>query len=159
MEAMPRMKVGDRAPEFAAVSHSGKQVKLADFLGRQPVVLFFYPSDGTPVCTAEACAFRDAYADFVQAGAFVIGVSGDSAESHRAFAANHDLPFLLISDAAGDIRRAFGVPRTLGILPGRVTYVIDKRGIIRLVFSSQFSARRHVTEALQRIKELADEQV
>ena len=81
-------------------------------------MLFFYPKDGTAVCTKEACSFRDAYEDFVQAGAVVIGVSSDSAESHQAFASGHRLPFVLLADADGSLRKAFGVPKTLGIMPG-----------------------------------------
>jgi hypothetical protein len=94
------------------------------------VVLFFYPKDGSAICTKEACAFRDAYGQFAEAGAVVIGVSGDSAERHSAFAARLNLPFYLVSDADGSIRKAFGVPKTLGLLSGRVTYVIDKEGVV-----------------------------
>ena len=118
------------------------------------MVLFFYPKDGSPVCTKEACAFRDAYEDFVEAGAVVIGVSGDSEAQHQAFASNHRLPFTLVSDADGSVRKAFGVPKSMGLLPGRVTYVIDSEGIVRHVFSSQFAADRHVKEALEVIRKL-----
>jgi peroxiredoxin Q/BCP len=119
--------------------------------------LFFYPGDGTPVCTAEACAFRDAYTSFTDAGAVVVGVSADSLDSHREFAANHRLPFLMLSDADGQIRKVFGVPKTLGIFPGRVTYVIDKQGVVRHIFSSQLGASRHVAEALKIVEQLARE--
>jgi len=156
---MPAVQIGDYAPNFTAESHNGQQFNLADYRGRQVVVLFFYPSDGSPVCTAEVCAFRDSHADFAEAGALVVGVSGDSLDSHRAFAADHRLPFLLLSDPDGAMRNAFGVPKTLGILPGRVTYVIDKRGIVRLLFSSQLAASRHVTEALRVVKQLVEETV
>jgi peroxiredoxin Q/BCP len=151
---MSAIRVGDPAPDFTAEAHDGQQIKLADFRG-QVVVLFFYPSDGTPVCTAEACAFRDSYADFAAAGAAVIGVSSDSAQSHQKFAADHGLPFLLVTDKGGALRKAFGVPRTLGIFPGRVTYVIDKQGLVRLIFNSQFSASGHATEALAVVRQLA----
>ncbi len=154
---MTAIQVGDAAPDFTAESHDGKQLSLADYRGHHVVVLFFYPSDGTPVCTAEACAFRDAYADFASAGAVVIGVSSDSPQRHRAFVADHRLPFVLVTDRDGALRRAFGVPRTLGIFPGRVTYVIDKRGIVRLLFNSQLAATRHVTEALSAVQQLASE--
>jgi len=152
---MPSIRVGDRSPDFTARPHAGQEVSLADYRGKSAVVLFFYPKDGTPVCTREACSFRDAYEDFLQAGAVVIGVSSDSAESHRAFAGGHRLPFLLLADEDGSLRKAFGVPKTLGILPGRVTYVIDKHGVVRHVFSSQFSADRHVSEALAMVRQLA----
>jgi thioredoxin-dependent peroxiredoxin len=156
-DAMKAIQPGDRAPAFTATAHNGQSVSLADFLGRKVVVLYFYPQDDTPVCTKEACAFRDAYEDFTQAGAVVIGVSGDASERHRAFADAHRLPFLLLTDHDGSLRTAFGVPKTLGILPGRVTYVIDREGIVRHVFNSQFHADRHVTEALQIVRSLAGE--
>jgi peroxiredoxin Q/BCP len=152
---MTAIQVGDKAPLFSAEAHDGKQVALADLIGRQTVVLFFYPRDGTAVCTAEACAFRDAYETFVTAGATVIGISGDSLDRHRAFAQERKLPFLLISDEDGSIRRLFGVPKTLGLIPGRVTYVIDREGVVRHVFNSQFSAGNHVSEALEIVRRLA----
>src|SRR5262245_25795949 len=151
---MKPIAVGDRAPELSAVAHTGQKISLADYAGKQVVVLYFYPRDGTPVCTAEACAFRDAFEQFSDAGAVVIGVSSDSLDSHRVFAEKQRLPFLLLSDADGAIRRAFGVPKTFGIFPGRVTYIIDKQGIVRHVFNSQFSAATHVTEALKIVKQL-----
>jgi len=155
---MASVQVGDHAPGFTLTSQSGQRVSLAEFRGgKSAVVLFFYPKDGTPVCTKEACSFRDAYEDFVQAGAVVIGVSADSWENHRAFASGHRLPFILLSDADGALRKAFGVPKTLGIMPGRVTYVIDKEGIVRHVFNSQFAADRHVAEALAVVRQLAKE--
>ena len=151
---MTPIKVGDRAPALTLSTRDDDAISLADYEGKQAVVLFFYPRDGTPVCTKEACAFRDAYEDFVDAGAAVIGVSGDSADSHHAFAASYRLPFVLASDADGQARRAFGVPKSLGILPGRVTYVIDQKGIVRHIFQSQFAVDRHVREALQVVRSL-----
>ena len=151
---MSGIQPGDRAPQFAGTTQTGQQVRLSDYLGKQSVVLYFYPKDNTSVCTTQACAFRDAYEDFVKAGAVVIGVSSDTAESHRSFADDKRLPFLLISDADGSLRKAFGVPRTLGLFPGRVTYVIDRQGIVRLVFNSQLNAGRHVTEALEVVRQL-----
>ena len=152
---MSRVQVGDPAPDLTLSTHTGEQVSLADYRDKQAVVIFFYPKDGTPVCTKEACSFRDAYQDFVEAGAVVIGVSGDGSARHQAFASDHRLPFLLASDKDGQVRRAFGVPRSLGVLPGRVTYVIDKEGVVRHVFSSQFAADRHVDEALQVVRKLS----
>ncbi|HMP08142.1 MAG TPA: peroxiredoxin [Lacipirellulaceae bacterium] len=135
----------------------GRVICLSDLFGAGPVVLFFYPKNDTPVCTREACAFRDSYEEFVAAGATVVGVSSDSAESHEQFVARHRLPFLLATDSDGALRRAFGVPRTLGIFPGRVTYVIDRQGRIRHVFSAQFAAGRHVREALEAVRAIAAE--
>jgi thioredoxin-dependent peroxiredoxin len=152
---MRPIQIGDRAPALTAQAHNGQQVSLADFQGKSVVVLYFYPKDDTPVCTKEACAFRDAYEDFVRAGAVVIGVSSDSADRHQAFASGHQLPFLLLPDEDGTLRKAFGVPKSLGIFPGRVTYVIDREGVVRHVFNSQFSADRHVAEALQIVTKLA----
>lgn len=152
---MKAIDVGDPAPEVLLETHLGEQVSLTDFRGKHPVVVFFYPRDGTAVCTKEACHFRDAYEDFTKAGAVVIGISGDTTSSHRTFAKEHRLPFVLMSDQMGKARRAFGVPRTMGILPGRVTYVIDKEGIVRHIFSSQFSVERHVEEALDVVRHLA----
>lgn len=154
---MPTLKIGDPAPDVSAETQDGGRFVLSEFRGKQVVVLFFYPMDGTAVCTAEACAFRDSYEDFVKAGATVIGVSSDSAESHRKFAGDHQLPFLLASDSKGELRKAFGVPKTFAIFPGRVTYVIDRKGIIRLMFNAQFLSAGHVQEALQVVKQLAQE--
>jgi peroxiredoxin Q/BCP len=151
------IQTGDRAPTISGTTQSGQRISLADYLGKQTVVLYFYPQDGTAVCTAQACAFRDAYEDFTKAGAVVIGVSSDSEARHQEFASGRKLPFLLLSDADGALRRAFGVPKTLWLLPGRVTYVIDKQGIVRHVFNSQFSAGKHVTEALAIVRKLAAE--
>ena len=148
----PGVKAGARAPEFTLPDASGKDVRLADFRGR-PVVLYFYPKDDTPGCTKEACSFRDQYEDFQDAGAVVLGVSSDSAESHRKFAARHRLPFTLLSDRGGRVRKLYGVPATLGLLPGRVTFVIDGGGVVRHVFSSQLDATRHVAEALEVLRE------
>ena len=152
---MKPIQAGDRAPNFTAETHTGQKISLIDFQGKQAVVLYFYPKDGTAICTKEACAFRDAYEDFVQAGAAVIGVSTDSLDSHRTFATGQRLPFLLISDEDGSLRKLYGVPKTFGILPGRVTYVIDRDGIVRHVFNSQLFAGRHVSEALEIVRKLS----
>jgi peroxiredoxin Q/BCP len=150
---VPTIQVGDSAPDFTATTPDGQTLRLSDFLGRRAVVLFFYPRDGTPVCTKEACAFRDSYEKFAEAGAEVIGVSADSDQKHRAFAAEHRLPFHLVSDADGSLRKAFGVPKPLlGLLPGRTTYVIDKAGIVRLTFSALFASDEHVRQALEAVQ-------
>jgi peroxiredoxin Q/BCP len=151
---MSLLRPGDAAPDFRLSSPGGHKVALSDFVGRQPLVLYFYPKDDTPGCTREACAFRDAYAQFVAAGAAVVGVSSDGGVSHAQFAARHRLPFPLLTDEDGAARRAFGVPKTLGLLEGRVTFVIDKSGVIRHIFSSQIQPKRHVAEALDVIHDL-----
>jgi peroxiredoxin Q/BCP len=148
----PAVRVGDPAPDFALPDRSGRTIRLADYRGKRAVVLYFYPKDDTPGCTKEACAFRDQYQDFVDAGAEVIGVSSDSEESHGRFATKYSLPFVLVSDRGGAVRRRYGVPATLGLLPGRVTFVIDRNGIVRHVFNSQLQATRHVAEALAALR-------
>lgn len=151
-------KAGDKAPDFTLPDGSGRPVRLSDFAGKSAVVLYFYPKDNTPGCTAEACSFRDSYQDFTDLGAEVIGVSSDSGASHAEFAARHNLPFILLSDADGEVRRAYGVVSSLlGMLPGRVTFVIDRQGVIRHVFSSQFRARKHVDEAIGVVRAIAAE--
>lgn len=147
-----KVQVGDRAPDFTLPTLSGKQVSLSEFIGKKDIVLYFYPKDNTPGCTAEACAFRDSYETFKDAGAEVIGVSSDSVESHEQFAKQHRLPFVLLSDAGGAARKLYGVPATLGLVPGRVTYVIDKQGIVRYIFNSLLGAEKHVSEALKTLQ-------
>ena len=154
MNAMPSLNAGDQTPDVTLQLHNGESIPLADLYRDRVVVLFFYPKDNTAICTREACAFRDSYEKFVEAGATVVGVSSDSAESHERFADKHRLPFLLATDTDGALRRAFGVPKTLGLLPGRTTYVIDRAGVVRHVFSAQFAADAHVQEALKAIHSL-----
>jgi thioredoxin-dependent peroxiredoxin len=141
--------VGSKAPDFTLPSQSGEMVSLKEFLGEKVVILYFYPKDGTPGCTKEACAFRDEHEEFGKLDAEVIGVSSDSVESHRRFAEKHDLSFPLLSDEGGKVRKLYGVSNTFGIFPGRVTYVIDEAGVVRHVFSSQIGAVKHVEGALK----------
>jgi peroxiredoxin Q/BCP len=148
---VPAIEIGDKAPAFQATLQDGGTFDSTSLLGRKSLVLFFYPKDGTPVCTQEACAFRDAYAEFVGADVEVVGVSGDSPESHRRFAARHSLPFPIISDAGGALRRLFGVPWAWGLFPGRVTYVIDKEGVVRMVYNATLAAEPHVRKALEAV--------
>ena len=143
-----KVSVGDVAPDFTLLDQSGTPVRLGELVGQKTVVLYFYPKDETPGCTIEARAFRDSYEQFSAKDAQVVGVSSDSVRSHRRFAQRHNLPFLLLSDADGAVRRLYGVEKTLGLLPGRVTYVIDQAGTVRHVYSSQLRATRHPREAL-----------
>ncbi len=149
---MAKIQVGDKAPDFSATTQDGSIIRLADFLGQRALVLFFYPKDGSPICTKEACSFRDSYERFVDAGAEVIGISSDSSATHQAFARQHKLPFPLIDDTDGSLRKAFGVPRVLGLLSGRTTYVIDSEGVVRLVFSAQFASDEHVERAIEALR-------
>ena len=148
------VRVGDLAPDFTLPDQTGTPIRLRDLLGRTTVVLYFYPKDQTPGCTIEARAFRDSYGGFAEAGAEVVGISSDSVASHRRFAAKEALPFLLLSDRGGTVRELYGVEKTLGILPGRVTFVIDTSGVVRHVYSSQLRATRHSQEALEAVDEL-----
>ena len=148
------IKVGDAAPDFTLQSQAGESVTLSDFQGQKVVVLYFYPKDDTPGCTTESCTFRDRFQDFQDLGVEVIGISSDSTDSHQKFASKYSLPFTLVSDTDSSVRRAYGVPATLGLLPGRVTYVIDKTGTVRHLFNSQFNPKKHVDEALSVLKGL-----
>lgn len=147
------VKVGDRAPEFTLTAQSGAQVSLASLRGKA-VVLYFYPKDDTPGCTAESCAFRDQYDVFQTAGAEVIGVSGDSPESHQRFAGKYQLPFTLLSDPGDQVRKAFGATTAFGLIPGRITYVIDGEGVIQYMFDSMFNFKGHVEEALKALQQI-----
>ncbi len=149
------LNVGDAAPDFTLVSQTGESVSLRNLVGRREIVLYFYPKDYTSGCTAEACAFRDTYEVFKEQGAEVVGVSSDSTDSHKGFASKHNLPFILLSDESGKVRRLYGASSTFG-LPGRVTYIIDRAGIIRHVFSSQFSPKKHIEEALSTLEKIQE---
>lgn len=146
------VQAGQTAPDFALPSANGEPVRLSDFRGKSEVVLFFYPKDASPGCTVEACSFRDSHEAFLGAGAVVLGVSSDPAGEHQSFAGKHRLPFPLLTDADGSVRALYGVPRTLGLIPGRVTYLIDRAGVVRHVYSSQLRPGNHVREALKALE-------
>ena len=146
---MPEVKAGDPAPDFELPDQNGKAVSLRQFRGKSAVVVYFYPKDDTGGCTAQACQFREDHAMFRAAGAEIIGISDDSTDSHGKFAAKYSLPFTLLSDEGGRVRKLYGVKKTFGILPGRVTFTIDRDGIVRHVFSSQSQPTKHVEEALR----------
>ena len=148
------LRVGEVAPDFVLPGPGGREVRLSELFGRGPVVLYFYPKDETLGCTVEACAFRDSNQDFLEAGAAVVGVSRDDEASHARFAAHHGLPFLLLSDPTGEVHRQYGVTSRLG-LADRVTYVIDRGGIVRHVFDSKVRMRAHVDRSLDVVRELA----
>ena len=150
-----KVVAGSLAPNFTLPSQSGKVVSLRDFLGKKPVILYFYPKDDTPGCTKEACAFRERYEDFRELHAEVIGISSDSVESHRSFAAEHELPFTLLSDEGGKVRKLYGASSTFGLIPGRVTYVLDEKGVIRHIFSSQLGVEKHIEEALEALRSMS----
>ncbi len=136
----------------------GDNVTLSEYLGKKNIVLYFYPKDESPGCTKEACTFRDNYEQLAALGAEVLGVSGQSIESHVSFATHYGLPFILLSDKDNRVRELYGVPATMGIIPGRVTYIIDKKGVVRHIFNSQTQAQRHVEEAKKTLEQLANEE-
>ena len=143
------LKIGDKIPSFSAADSQGNVFESDSILGKKSVVFYFYPKDNTRVCTEQACSFRDQYEEFKDLGAEVIGISSDSTKSHQKFARQYQLPFTLLSDADKKLRRLFGVPNDLlGLIPGRVTYVADKEGIVQLVFNSM-SGKIHIQKALQ----------
>ena len=149
------LKVGDRIPDFTAINTNGTVFESQSIIGKKPVVIYFYPKDDTSGCTAQACSFRDQYEDFTDLGAEVIGVSSDTVASHQKFAKQYKLPFILLSDSNKKIRNLFGVPSGLfGLLPGRVTYVADKHGIIQLIFDNNLMATKHIPKALATIKKI-----
>ncbi len=139
---------GDKAPDFELPNQEGKKVRLSDVLKKKCVVLYFYPKDDTYGCIVESCQFRDQYEVFKEHNAEVIGISSDGQESHKRFAEKYKLPFTLLSDIDNKVRKAYGVPPTMGMIPGRVTYIIDHLGKVRFVFNSQFSPKSHVDQAL-----------
>ncbi len=149
------LAVGDRAPQFTLPDATGKTVSLSELEGKGPIVVLFNPKDDTPGCTVEACSFRDRFDAFVQAGAAVVGISSDPPDSHGRFAQKHGLPMTLLSDVDGKVRAAWGVKATLGLFPGRATFVLDRGGIVKHVFVSQLRAGAHVTESLAVVKGLA----
>jgi peroxiredoxin Q/BCP len=146
------IKEGERAPDFELKAQDGKTVSLHDFIGKSNVVVYFYPKDFTVGCTAEAKAFSDNYDEVLKMGAEVMGISNDTQETHGRFAESCHVRFPLLSDEGGKVRDAYGVRHSLGIVPGRVTFVIDRTGVVRRVFSSQLNPARHVSEAVEALK-------
>lgn len=145
---------GKVPPAFTLKDQDGKTVSLSKFKGK-PVVLYFYPADETPGCTKQACAFRDSYEKFKKAGAQVVGISGDDPSSHKAFAKKYKLPYTLLSDDGNKVRKEWGVPSDLfGTLPGRQTYVLDKNGVVQLIYNNQFQPEKHIDETLKFLQSL-----
>jgi thioredoxin-dependent peroxiredoxin len=151
---MPQLTNGTPAPDFELPDQHGTLVCLSQYRGKSAVVVYFYPKDDTTGCTIEACRFRDDFAKFRVTGAEIMGISDDSAESHARFVSKYNLPFKLLSDKGGRVRKLYGVKKTFGLIPGRVTFVIDREGIVRHVFSSQSSPARHPVEALAQLSRL-----
>lgn len=151
---MANLIIGRQAPDFSLPDAQRNTIKLADLLRKGPVVVFFYPKDQTPGCTKQVCGFRDAYDAFLEHGCQVVGISRDAADSHQRFVSKHQLPFLLLSDADGSAAKAWGVKKTLGLMPGRETFLVDQQQVIRHHFASQISIETHVQSTLEALRQL-----
>lgn len=151
--AQSPVKVGDAVPSFSLDDQLGNRFDVDEFLGNTAMVIYFYPKDDTPGCTKEACSFRDAYEAFTDNNVKVIGISSDDVESHKNFAEKFNLPFTLLADTKGEVRELFGVKDDLlGLIPGRVTYVIDKSGKVIFMYDSQLNASKHIDKSLEALK-------
>jgi len=154
---MAELGIQDRIPEFTLLNQDGIEINSSELIGDQHLILFFYPKASTPGCTKEACKFRDEFADFEQANARVVGISTDSPKAQKAWAKKNNLQFTLLCDKNQQVRKQFGIKGSLfGLIPGRVTYIIDKSGMIQHIFSSQMNYEQHVVEALAALKKLND---
>ncbi|MCC9166815.1 peroxiredoxin [Pontibacter harenae] len=151
---MDTLNIGDKAPDFELMRKDGRFFRLYEVLKEHSVVLYFYPRDNTSGCTKQACEFRDQYDAFKELGAEVVGISSNSLESHKRFERVYHLPFVLLSDEDSQLRSLYGVPRKFGILPGRVTYVIDQKGIVRYIHNSFNKPLEHVDNALMVLRTL-----
>ena len=147
------LQVGEKAPSFELLDQDGRMIDMREIIGKKPLVLYFYPKDFTSGCTMEAREFRDMHEEFQKNGAEVIGVSSDDVKTHKEFATEHELPFRLLSDVDNKVRDIYGA-WGLAHTPGRVTFLIDKEGTIRMVFSSQLQPKKHVEEGLRVLAEI-----
>jgi peroxiredoxin Q/BCP len=152
---MQQVQKGSRVPSFTLLDQNGKLFDITSVLGKKNLVIYFYPKDDSPGCTKEACTFRDQFEVFREADAEIIGISSDDVESHKKFAEKYRLTYTLLSDKDGKVRKLFGVPSDLfGLLPGRVTYVINKQGIVIHTFDSQLQTQKHIEESLSALRKL-----
>lgn len=154
MDKNDKIKEGDKLPYFTLADQNNKSFSTKDYIGKQSMVIYFYPKDDTPGCTKEACKFRDEFEDFKNLNALVIGISSDSVESHKKFEEKYNLPFILLADVNNEIRKLFGVPKSLLFMPGRVTYIVNKEGVVTYVFNSQFGAEKHIDIAKKKLQEI-----
>jgi thioredoxin-dependent peroxiredoxin len=147
---------GDIAPDFTARLSSGEEITLSQYRGKKNVVLSFYPADFTAGCTSQACSYRDRYQQVVGLDAVILGVSTDGMTKHQEFSQAYQLPFPLVSDPERAIIRLYGAARFGGgLLPTkRVSYVIDKEGVIRLVTHHEFAVQRHIEDILRVLAQL-----
>lgn len=150
---MKKITVGDVVPSFTLQDQNGVNTTINATMG-VPLVIYFYPKDDTPGCIKEACKFRDDFEKFNDLHVTVIGISADNVASHKKFEEKYTLPFTLLADVDNVVRSLFGVPKSMVFLPGRVTYVIDKKGIVRYVFNSLFGAEKHIDNALKELQKI-----
>lgn len=149
------IKIGDPCPHFVLNNQKGDPYPIKEHIGEKILCIYFYPKDDTPGCIKEACSFRDNFTEFQDMGCEVIGISSNSIQEHKDFAAKYNLPFNLLADSQKEVRKAFGVPSNLfGIIPGRVTYIIDKNGIVQGIYNTQTQPLHHIKHALEKVKEL-----
>ena len=147
------LKVGDKCPSFSLNNQKGEKIDISNIIGSKNILIYFYPKDETYGCTQQACSFRDAYDEFLEYDCEVFGISSDDKKSHDNFSIKHNLNFDILSDFNNEVRNMFGVPRSLfGLVSGRVTYLVDKKGEIVWVFNSQIKAKKHIEEALNFLK-------
>ena len=150
------LREGQEAPDFTATLSSGESIRLRDYRGTKAVVLSFYPGDFTAGCTAQACSYRDNYARVEELGGIILGVSIDGEARHMQFASSYKLPYPLVSDPERELCRLYGATRLgMGFLPSkRVTYVIDKDGVIRLVAHHEILIGKHIEEVLKTLERI-----
>jgi len=149
-KTMKKIEVGDKIPSFTLKDENNIDFDITKI--KSPLIIYFYPKDETPGCIKEACKFRDEFESFVDLGIRVIGISADNSESHKKFKEKYKLPFTLLADTNNSVRKMFGVPKSMLFLPGRVTYVIDKKGIVKYIFNSQFGAEKHIENSLKYLR-------
>ena len=148
-----RIQVGDRVPTFTLLDQDGNKFLIEDYIGKTAMVIYFYPKDNTTGCIKEACGFRDNYESFKEIGVKIIGISSDDVKSHKAFVTKYNLPFTLLADVDNEVRERFGVPNSLfGVIPGRVSYVIDENGVVINIYESLLKPQRHIEESLDVLK-------
>lgn len=153
MKKESKIIVGDKAPSFILKNQLGEDFNSNDYIGKTAMVIYFYPKNDTPGCTKEACGFRDTYQEFTDKNVKVIGISSDNVASHKKFAEKYNLPFTLLADTKKEVRKLFGVPSNMmGLIPGRVTYVVDKNGIVIYIYNSMTNVESHIEEALKALK-------
>ncbi len=144
------IKEGELFPTFTLKDENGNDFDLNRLIGVENIVLYFYPKDETPGCTKQACSFRDSFHEFQKLNCTIIGISNDTHRSHNSFKKNHQLQFKLLSDHKGIIRKKIGIPKDIfGLIPGRCTFVINKKGVIIKIIRSSINMQKHINEALK----------